>query len=535
MMASERTAAASQEDEAPESGKAFVLERARPLSQSALWGLQRRYFHDRGVEAWSSSSVPCYVTTNPALAHAYAEVLFGFLRDCVASRPAPGEPLTIVELGAGSGRFAYLLVRALREIVEQSPLRGLRFRYVLTDFTETNVAFYRAHEALRPLVAQGLVDFAIFDAERDREIRLLEAGETLGPGGLADPLAVVANYVFDGIPQDGFSFKGGRLEEVCVALSLPERAPDPADPALIERLTVGYELRPAPLAYYGDPDLDAILADYAGSVEGAVLFPSAAIGCLRRLAELSRGRVLLLSGDRGGVGLTPSAQLDALGMATHGSFSFPVNYHAVGAYTRRAGGRVLAASHAQPHLAVAVFLLGEHPTAYAETALAYARAFEQGGASDFFALRRGIEDHYGELDLDQLTSLLRLSRWDPRILRDCLAALWGRIEGASEEARREVTRAIHAVWDNYYFIGEEQDLAFELGLLLHALEEHGAAIRMFEASERLWGGDPRARWNIGLCHFATGQIEEALGCFRAAGEWPGFRPAGGVQVKRALP
>src|SRR5689334_9516761 len=132
---------------------AHVIEHGKRLSESLLWSAQRAYFERAGIGAWSTGTVPHYVVTNPALAHAMARVVFGYLRDVGAQ--ADGEPAHIIELGAGSGRFGYMFLKALLELRSRSPWPSLPFRYVMTDLVDRNVAFWQAHPALEPLIAQG--------------------------------------------------------------------------------------------------------------------------------------------------------------------------------------------------------------------------------------------------------------------------------------------------------------------------------------------------------------------------------------------
>lgn len=512
----------------------FAVETEERLSRSLLFRLQRRFYDRAGIGAWSDTTVPHYVTNNPALAHAYAETLLGFLRDCAAAQRDPAEPVTLVELGAGSGRFAYLVLRSLVALHRRSPVSGLRFRYVMTDFTESNLAYWRAHDALRPFVEAGLLDFGVFDADRDGEIALLHAGQTLSPGSLEGPLGVVANYVFDSLGQDAFWFEGGQLHEYLISLASGVPSPDLSDPGQIGRLASTYTRRPAPLDYYGEPAFDAILRGYAGTVEGAtVLFPCAALRCLERLAKLSTGGLFLLSGDRGGIDRDAVADPDAPSITVHGSFSMNVNYHAIAEYVLGRGGQALRMAHRHENLNVSGFLLGAHPAAWAETQHAFASALgEAGGPDDFFSLRRGIQEHYEELELGPVLSLIRLSRWDPRILRDCLPALWKHVQGCSDASRREVVATVMRVWEQYYFIREEEDLAFELALLAHAYQGFREALALFQGSIRLHGDSPRTRWNMGLCHYALGEMDAALGCFAEARRLdPTFVPARAVQVK----
>src|SRR5690242_8320545 len=92
----------------------YDLELNTPLSRSMVWRLQRTFYGDQGIEAWSRSNVPQGITTSPNIAHAYAEIVGGFFAD-YQRQLDPSEPIYIVELGAGSGRFAYRFLKALAE------------------------------------------------------------------------------------------------------------------------------------------------------------------------------------------------------------------------------------------------------------------------------------------------------------------------------------------------------------------------------------------------------------------------------------
>ncbi len=145
-----------------------VVEESKPLSRSLLWQLQRRFFEQHGIDAWRQAIVPHYVTSNPFIADAYARVLFGFLRDWQAGSPTPldpSRPVYLIELGAGSGRFAFHFLQSFLRAYRHSSLGRQRVTYVMTDFAARTLDFWQTHPSLQPLVAQGLLDFAHFDAE----------------------------------------------------------------------------------------------------------------------------------------------------------------------------------------------------------------------------------------------------------------------------------------------------------------------------------------------------------------------------------
>ena len=65
----------------------FPLEAACRLSRSVLWRLQRRFFEQRGIAAWSEGVVPHHVTSNPGLARAYGPA--GLFLGLVEIEPGP--------------------------------------------------------------------------------------------------------------------------------------------------------------------------------------------------------------------------------------------------------------------------------------------------------------------------------------------------------------------------------------------------------------------------------------------------------------
>jgi len=121
----------------PDGGKRFIVETGRPFSRSHIWQLQDAYFAGRGVEAWRQGEVPHYVTSNPTIANAYAEIVFAFRRDLERLAGSHDDPLTICELGAGSGRFAFHFLRRLEHLCARADVAPEAFRYVLTDVADS--------------------------------------------------------------------------------------------------------------------------------------------------------------------------------------------------------------------------------------------------------------------------------------------------------------------------------------------------------------------------------------------------------------
>lgn len=185
-----------------------VLEDFVRCSDSLIWKLMMSFYDRKGVQSWSQGIVPHFITSNPFIGRAYAKVIFGFLRDCTSSKAKlpldASEPLYIVELGAGSGKFSFYILKAINELSQISIFPAEKILYVMTDFTWNNLKFWNDHEGFRQHIDSGQLDVAIFDAVHDEAIQLQHSDVLIGRNTLQNPICVIANYLFDTLCHDVF-------------------------------------------------------------------------------------------------------------------------------------------------------------------------------------------------------------------------------------------------------------------------------------------------------------------------------------------
>ena len=81
-----------------------------------------------------------------------------------SARLDPAQPVRILELGPGTGRFTFLFTHDLRRLLDGAGLGHIRTRHVCADLSTPLLDHIAGHEALAPLLERGLLDFAIFDA-----------------------------------------------------------------------------------------------------------------------------------------------------------------------------------------------------------------------------------------------------------------------------------------------------------------------------------------------------------------------------------
>jgi hypothetical protein len=479
-----------------------TLERDRRFSESLLWRMQRRFYEGAGVQAFGSNAVPHYVTNNPAIADAYARVVLAHLRDRARAATRAGGRVYVIELGAGAGRFAFHFLRRLAPWLEAASL-DVPVTYVMTDVVPSLVEHWRAHPRLRGFVERGLLDFARFDAGHPAPLDLVESGVTLAPGSLAQPVVAVANYVFDSLPCDCFGIRSGVVHEGVATLTSAGPVADPEDPRLLSAVQLEMSMREATAPYFGDPALDAVLARYREQGDVTFTFPTAALASCDYLAALGGG-LFAIAADRGLADLAGLRAHAEPELRMHGGcFSVRVNLHAIGLRVEAAGGVVFRPRRRHPPLEVMAFATGA-AAAGPEVAAAFRDAFEDSGPDDVYAMKRAVQDSAERLPLSQLLAHVRLMRFDHDALWSCAQAILRRIGEATASERGELPAIAARVWDAYFPIGEQEDLARVLASICVLAGAPGDALDHARRSIELHG---EGRENL----FVTARAQQALG------------------------
>jgi len=503
-----------------------VLEDFMPCSSSHLWKLMMSFYDRKGPDSWSRGIVPHFITCNTFIGKSYAKVLHGFLRDSLlpnAAMPVDvNEPLYIIELGAGSGKFSYFMLKALEEMqaVCDFPLR--KIVYVMTDFTMANFNFWRDHPSLKSYFESGQLDAGIFDAVNDSTITLWRSGVVLGPGTCKNPICIVANYLFDTLYHDIFQVDGGELKEGLISVGSKQLVePDPLEPDIIGRLENLYKYVPIGAgSYYTSEDGDEaylrrVLKWYQEYFRGrdcgaSILMPIGALRALRRLGSFSGGRALVISGDKGNNNPEQFTGLMDPHIAVHGSFSLMVNYHAIGAWFTNKGGFALHNPQEEASLKCSCFLLNSQQApsdlseagdeAYLGDALtdldtsrasrfphlaqAFADSVDNFGPNDFFVLQKSLKEDSPNPPLRAVVALLKLGDWDPDVFFKFRDVILNLAPTCGQKLRNDLIRGIPRVWSNYYMMDLEKDIAFEIGRFYYGIRDYANALFYYQESTR---------------------------------------------------
>ncbi len=485
--------------------------------------MQREFYLQRGLRAWSHDLVPNFVTNNPFIAETYASIVLGFITDCIQQGLPPKTPIRILELGAGPGKFSCLFLRQLGPLLRDKGLSLSLVRYCMTDCSEALIESWSANSWLAEFVQDGILQF-----------ELLEAGENItsgflpsGPAGRG-PLVVIANYVFDSLPQDAFVIQDGRISQVLVTTQSPAEAT--GNKPELSRLQLSYKNVPLAAGHYADQTWNEILDLYKARLTSAtVLFPAHALKALNTLGQLSDGRMLVLAADKGFAhedALQLSQGPPALEFHTPNCFSLMVNFDAMAKFFCAEGGQALLPDKHFSNLNLCGFLHGRAGYNFFQTKAAYDREQSGFGVDDLFTLLAWLNAHMEEMSVPQILAALRLTRWDTVAFMRFFPILARQLRNVVAE-RNDLRTAVMRTWANHYPIASgENEIAFQCGVVLLELRFFEDAIAMFQTSQRIFAPSAATSYNLGLCYQGLGRRMEALQSIKEACNLdPTFQPA----------
>lgn len=488
-----------------------VFESHKRFSQSVIWQVQKEFFIQQGVNAWNGQ-VPFYITSNPVIAHTYAEVMMRYVQDQLAlGHIHPNEPVYIVEMGTGTGQFSFYCLQRLLQLQKTYRLDKLKICYLMTDFTDSNIQFWEMHPQFKPYLDQGVLDFAIFDGEASQELALLNQKITLSKGDIVNPLIVVANYLFDTLSHDVFLARAGVLYEALATHStLASNVVDGKLQALKDIDTRFAQHLVQAEHYYPNPTLNTILATYQTQLkDGHFLFPVGGFTALETLRSLSHNQMLLLSTDKGYTELAEMEQRHAPSIVCHGSLSMNVNFHAIGEYFQLHQGE---ARHQtlRDTIRTSAFTLGTRLADLPHTQHALDTLVEGFSPGDFFNIHRHFRET-AKIELKTLLSHLYLSHWDPYIFSVFIEKLNTEVPKASLVLKQGFAQGMMKyLIPQVYLTPGASDHYFNAGLLLHKMEYYQDALTCYRLSAQYQGPYFSAIYNQGLCLYHLDQLPEAL-------------------------
>ena len=479
----------------------FTLESNQLFSKSLIWQLNRDFYHQSGILAWSDDIVPHHMTSSSKVGKTYAELLFGILKD-TALKNNGDEPVYIMEMGAGHGRLAFHILYHLEKLLDNTDVKFTKYCYILSDIVEDNLSFFDDHPQLQRYFQSGILETAYFNASESQEIILRKSQRTINPGSLQQPMVAIGNYFFDSLANDLFYIENKTISNCSVTIKSKENPKEATAQEQIKNMEISYHKTAQSSPFYEDPVLNEMLENYRDLLKKSYLFfPEKAIKCIRHLRNFSKKGLVLLTMDKGFHEARDIMNKPEPDIVTHGSFSFWVNYHAFNLYCKNQGGKALFPSFSNFHLEIGCLLFLPESDTYSETHAAYEQFVNNFGPDDFNSLKRMAYFNLSRLKLTEMIALYRLSAYDATFFIKLLPRLKHVTKTISFNERKRIAQTLHQIWGLYFNINEPLDLAYELGGLFYDLGFYAEALTHFQYSVDSFGTKADTFYNQALCHY----------------------------------
>jgi tetratricopeptide (TPR) repeat protein len=500
-----------------------TAETGKSLSDSMLFKMQKEYYQKQGVNAWANQ-IPFEPTSNPFIAHSYAQVAVAFIKDCIAKSPAAmNSPFYFLELGAGCGRFSFYVVKAILELLQLSGLEQVNVKYVMSDFADHNFKYYQTHHALKPYIEAGIIDFALFDIAYTLPVKLHLSNIELTQETLVNPLVVFANYVFDSVANDLFFACDNTLQKLAVVLRTME---DNMAESVIKKLKdAQISFQPCGSAdyRYHVPAIDDILEYYRTNLQDIrFLLPIAVFKTMMYLNRLSNDRVLWLTTDKGNCSLQSiKDNVKKQILVFHGDscFSLNVNFHALALFFKNSNGDARLSPQRGGNVDTAVYVSGFTFAELPETNRAVAQYVEQASPGDYVNIAESFYKDFSTYDFYQLATFLAFSHWNPTVYCVVSERLNQLLPAMKKSDVEFFTNCMAKIAGNYYYLPETRSVLHNIALLFWELKDYDQAIVYYTQASHFDIDLFIIHYNLGLCFYHKNNISQALTHFKKAIEF----------------
>ena len=508
-----------------------VFEQDTPLDSSVLWTWIQHFYSQGGVEVWSDGDVPFHITNTPVLAQEWARSIIASLRDFARMELLdPEHPVEIYELGPGTGRHAFFLIRELKrleQLTQSFCSSKLRFRLHLAELGIPGLSSLSKHPNLQNYFESGDLYLHQFDIDKDERPKLFHPKKSELKLPSKNPSFVIGNYILDSLPHDVVRVDQGEiflgLTDLRVVGMKKGKAPTEI-PDLGKKIELSFhysEEEPK----YDNPSWNEIIQQYKTLPgETHIPFPTSSFRLAQRARDWSEVATVFLIADKSFTTMHQLMQLDEPELVPHGGgFSFNANLHAFGLLAQNSGG---TAHHTcsrdgtldLSHVVFPASLRERNSWDFLESRFRY-DDLERFHAIDKFRTKESVDELERDYPLRLCLDLFRLTGFDPQIFYelsdDILEGLANETEDICE-LEEELAYVLPLCLAQTYPLADDVDVAFEIGRVAYRMEAYELARRAFVKSTEGYGEDARTRFNLGLTWYYREYWEKAIHEFKQA-------------------
>lgn len=489
--------------------KNAILDTNKPLSQSIIWQLQREFFHEEGINAWQNK-VPFYVTSNTYFADQISKITRIYILEALLhGKIDPVHPIYIVELGVGSGQFSFRFLQNLSEYGHYLKNWDLDIRYIMTDFTKSNLDFWNTHEGFQPFLDSGQLDFAQFNADFPNDFVTQKNKYHFGSKTIHNPIVLITNYLYDSISCDVFRISNGSIEEGLLTVETHKNNLKNNKVIDLHKLTNSFTYNEITTEHYTDPRLNSMLEHYKTCMgDGVITIPTGAIRCIDFFRNATSNGVMNIASDKGFSDFHAFEGSKEMHVAFHSSFSIMVNFHALGLLTGHIDHAYIPGLN-DSGLKTCLLYYDHVDHNFNETSLALNEGLNTYSSEDFLNIKNMVLQTNQALKLSDIISVLKLSHWDAKIFLSLESEFIEQLSNLSYANIQALRYGIPRLIKGFYEMPNQKFPHFNIARTLHYIQNYESAITHYKMSIANGTDTAASHYNIGLCEYCLHHYDEA--------------------------
>lgn len=162
-----------------------------------FWNEISEFYTTHDIDAWQNK-VPFHITNNPLIAQRLAKAVLHYILD--SKNQGYTGTFTIIEAGAGLGKFAFFFLEYLVSQINLLQLKPSCISYIICDRSDNTISFWERHPQLKAHIHSGILSCHQLHINGDQDISF--AGDI--KKFKSSRVIFLANYFFDSLYQSPF-------------------------------------------------------------------------------------------------------------------------------------------------------------------------------------------------------------------------------------------------------------------------------------------------------------------------------------------
>ena len=441
-----------------------------------FWSQLAQFYVNENIAAWNNK-VPHLITNNPMHAQRYAQIITQYILDC--HRADQNTKFAIFEVGAGLGKFGFLFVKHLIDLLDQCPNLSSKIQYILCDQAKATQTFWQQHPQIKPLIAKNIIHTALLSINSNLQISCNFPLTHLKQ----HRMILLANYCFDSLPQSPFIINKARCIPCRIQTSARLTTQQP------EKLSFNPVYKPTS-EHSSCPTYNAIVDAHIPLGAEHFLMPDGALTLIQWFDQQTIHPLLILASDKGFSGFQKKQYDKDFNIVHSGAFASCVNFYAISRFIEIAlHGSSSLAPETEFGFATNLFLTKQAYQAYPGltiTIRSTLRNIESGIQFAIYKLLRTTPI----TKIEQIFYILNTLQYDPNILISLLPNIKTCLNQDQSFSELDIDRILKKIFANYFFTPHNSSLVELIAIIeLALLSKRYIFARLLLNDFALWHGE----------------------------------------------